>query len=107
MDMHKLFKDLKDVVKNMHGNVTEAEKYAKLAHEWAECRIRSEAYKEMAKGHVSFNDSLKRVYDKYMQDVAESGNKEYHEWMSMVFGEWMRDIDHEAAEVHATLNKMH
>lgn len=108
MDMHKMFHDMRNVVKNMHGNVAEAEKYAKEAVEWADtCRIRAEAYKEMAKGHIAFNESLKRVYDKYMQDVSAAGNKDFSEWMGLLFGEWMRDIDHSAAEVHATLNKMH
>lgn len=107
MDMHEMFMNLKDIVKNIHGNVEEAKKYAKMAHEWHEkCRMRFESYKEMAKGHLAFNDSLKRVYDKYMQDVESAGHKEYYEWMKMVFGEWMHDIEREVGDVHAMINKL-
>lgn len=107
MEIRELFSNVRDIVKNMHKNVEEAEEYAEMAHKWHACPARVASYKEMSRGHLEFNDTLKQAYEKNMRELEGASTKEMQEIFKMVFGEWLIDIDHETKEVMAMLDTVH
>jgi len=106
MDMHEMFWSIKKIAKNLEGNICEAHKYARMAHEWKDkCKMQADWYRDMAQSHLNFNAAGKTLYEKRMADLAGMEEAEMHiHGIKMAYDAWMRDVTEETAEVQALLS---
>lgn len=106
MDMHDTFWSIKKIARNMDGNISEAHKYARMAHEWRDkCRMQADWYRDMAVGHLNFNAPARQLYDKRMADLASMPEAaEYIHGIRMAYDAWMHEIAEDTAEVQALIS---
>lgn len=84
------FERLNEVLDIMWGNVMEAEKYIKEAHEMkSECPSYADWCRDMAVRHLEFNSTGRTVFDRIRDMVAAE-----HEHMAHMPG-MMRVYDHQ------------
>lgn len=89
----------------IEGNISEAEKYARKAHELRdENKAAADWCKEMAAAHLHFNDAGHAVVKKLIDDYAASGkNSELAPGMKAVYNDRHNDMIRRTAEVQAMI----
>ena len=100
-----IYEHMNDVLDIMWGNLMEAEKYIKEAHELRdECRTYADWCKEMAMKHIEFNSNGKNVYDRLKERLHEDHeHTEHHKGVVMILDHNMAKLNHYSAEIKAKL----
>lgn len=101
----KIFEHMNDVLDIMWGNVMEAEKYAKQAHELKDsCHSYADWCKEMATKHIEFNDNGRNVYERLKERMHEdSEHTMHHEGIKMILDRNMAKLQRVCSEVKAMI----
>lgn len=99
------YEHMGDVQDIMWGNLMEADKYAKMAHELKdECRSYADWCRDMAMKHIEFNTAGKNVYDRMKDKLAEDqGSREHHTGILMILDRNMAKLNQHCAQIKAKL----
>lgn len=102
--MH-IYEHMSDTMDVMWGNLMEADKYIREAHELKdECRTMADWYKDMALKHLEFNTGGKTVYERLKDQLKEDHEyTAHHEGIMMILDRQMAKLNHTCAEVKAKL----
>ena len=102
--MH-IYEHMNDVLDIMWGNLMEADKYIKEAHELKdECRTYADWCRDMAAKHIEFNTGGKNVYDRLKERLHEDHeHAEHHKGIVMILDRNMAKMNHLCAEIKAKM----
>lgn len=100
------FERMNEVMDIMWGNVMEADKYIKEAHDTKdECRSYADWCREMAMKHLEFNTPGKGVFDRIKDMVATEHEHAPHiHGIMKVFDHQMHRLSRVTAEVKAMID---
>lgn len=103
--MH-IYEHMNDVLDIMWGNVMEADKYIRTAHELKdECRIYADWCKEMAARHMEFNTGGKAVYDRLKDRMHEDHeHAPHHAGILMILDRNMAKLNGYCAEMRSKID---
>ena len=101
----QIYEYMNDVLDVMWGNLMEADKYIRGAHELKdECRAMADWYKDMAMKHVEFNTAGKSIYERLKERMHEDHeHAEHHAGILMILDRNMAKLNHNCAEVKAKM----
>jgi hypothetical protein len=101
--MYELMSDTLDI---MWGNLMEADKYVKMAHELKDdCRMMADWCKDMAAKHMEFNVSGRAVYDRLKDRLHEEHeHAEHHAGIVMVLDRNMAKLNRQHSEIKAMMD---
>lgn len=104
----KIYEHMNDVLDIMWGNLMEAEKYAKMAHELKdECRAYADWANSMAMRHIEFNTGGRTVYDRLKERMHEDHEEAGHqEGIVMILDRNLAKMNRLCAEIKA-MTDMH
>lgn len=102
MKMYELMADTLDI---MWGNLMEADKYIKMAHEIKdECRTFADWCKEMSMRHMEFNATGRTVYDRLKDRLHEDHEHAAHyAGIVMVLDRNMGKLNRQCSEIKAMM----
>lgn len=105
MNHMELMHEIRNVAKNLNGNVREAKEYAEKAHHYRSiCKMQADWYRDMASKHLEFNLSGRQLFEKYMRDLAEDAEAaQFLPGVRTAYDAWMNDLDEDTARVQAML----
>jgi len=103
--MH-MYEHMSDVLDIMWGNLMEADKYIKMAHELRdECRVYADWCKDMAMKHIEFNTGGKTVYERMRDKLHEDHeHAAHHEGILMILDRQMAKLSHNCAEIKSKMD---
>lgn len=102
--MH-IYEYIDDTLEIMWGNVMEASKYAREAHEMKdECRAFADWSRDMAAKHLEFNTAGKAVYDRLKDRLHEGTEPEHAKGLLMIFERQIHKLNRQHAEIKAMLD---
>ena len=103
--MH-IYEQIDDILGIMWGNVMEASRYMREAHDLKEnCRGFADWCRDMAMKHLEFNTAGKALYERMRERLHEDGEHSIHaKGLMMVFDRQMHKLDRQHAEVKAMLD---
>jgi hypothetical protein len=101
----KIYEHMNDVLDIMWGNLMEAEKYIKQAHELHdECRLYADWCHAMATKHIEFNTDGKAVYDRLKERMHEDHeHAEHHAGIVMILDRNMAKLTRHCSEIKAMM----
>lgn len=101
----KIFEHMNDVLDIMWGNLMEADKYIKMAHELREeCRAYADWCKEMASKHIEFNVGGRNTYDRLKERIKEDHeHAEHHAGILIILDRNMAKLNNYCAGIKAKL----
>ena len=103
--MH-IYEHMSDVLDIMWGNLMEADKYIKEAHELRdECRTYADWCRDMAMKHIEFNTAGKGVFDRLKDRMREdTEHAAHHPGIMVILDRQMAKLHHAAAEIKVKMD---
>lgn len=102
MHMYEMMNDVLDI---MWGNLMEADKYVKMAHELKDdCRTYADWCKEMAMKHMEFNTGGRNVFDRLKERLHEDHeHTQHHAGVMLILDRQMAKLNQHCAEIKAKM----
>lgn len=104
----RTYEQMNDVLEIMWGNLMEADKYVKMAHELKdECRTFADWCKDMANKHIEFNATGKNVYERMKDKLGEDSehaDAAHHPGILLILDRQMAKLNQHGAEIRAKLD---
>lgn len=100
-----MYEHMNDVLDIMWGNLMEADKYIRMAHELKdECRSYADWCKDMAAKHIEFNTAGRTVFDRMKDKLREDHeHAAHHPGILMILERNMAKLNHNCAEIKAKM----